>query len=148
MLYLDTSALVKMVRPEPETAALRDWLDAQPDQLLATSALAEVELPRALHRIGETERLARAAELVEDLLLIEIDAHVRRAAADLPEPLLRSLDAIHVASAHQLLPDLSAVITYDRRMAAAIDPAVTVASPGATEDGPGPVPTATEAAGH
>lgn len=136
MLYLDTSALVKIVRPEPESAALRDWLATQPDQLLATSALAEVELPRALHRIGEIERLTRAAELLEDLLIIEIDTYVRRAAADLPEPLLRSLDAIHVASAHQLRPDLSAVLTYDRRMAAAIDPAVTVASPGATEASP------------
>ncbi|MGH3683018.1 MAG: type II toxin-antitoxin system VapC family toxin [Natronosporangium sp.] len=135
MLYLDTSALMKIVRPEPETVALRDWLAAQPDQLLATSALAEVELPRALHRIGETERLSRAVELLEDLLIIEIDTYVRRAAADLPEPLLRSLDAIHVASAHQLRPDLSAVITYDRRMAAAVDPAVTVASPGATGAG-------------
>jgi hypothetical protein len=132
MLYLDTSALVKVVRPEPESVDLRNWLDDRPDQLLATSALAEVELPRALRRLGEVERLSQAFELLEDLLVIEIDAEVRRAAAGLPEPLLRSLDAIHVASAYQLRPDLTAIITYDVRMADAIDPAVTVVGPGSS----------------
>lgn len=53
--------------------------------------------------------------------------------ADRSDPLVRSLDAIHVASAYQLRPDLSAIITYDRRMANAVDPSVTVVSPGAPE---------------
>ena len=143
MLYLDTSALVKIIRPEPETADLRAWLDAQHEQLLATSALAEVELPRALRRIGESERLPEVAELLADLLIIEIDEQVRSTAAGLPEPLLRSLDAIHIASAYQLQPDLAAIVTYDTRMAAAVDPAIPVASPGAAE----PVATARPADG-
>jgi hypothetical protein len=138
MLYLDTSALMKVIRPEPESAELRNWLDDRPDQLLATSALAEVELPRALRRLGEVERLSQAFELLEDLLVIEIDAEVRRTAAGLPEPLLRSLDAIHVASAYQLRPDLTAIITYDLRMAGAIDSAVTVVGPGASAMAAGP----------
>lgn len=132
MLYLDTSALVKIIRPEPESADLRNWLDDRTSQLMATSAVAEIELPRALRRLGEVERLPHAIELLEDLLVIEIDADVRRTAADFSEPLLRSLDAIHVASAYQLRPDLSAIITYDIRMANAVDPTVMVVSPGAT----------------
>lgn len=133
MLYLDTSALVKILRPEPESRQLRAWLEDRSDLLLATSALAEIELPRALRRIGEIERLQRVAPLLEDLLVIEIDPEVRRAAAELADPHLRSMDAVHVASAYQLRPDLSAVVTYDLRMARAVDPATTVASPGAPD---------------
>jgi hypothetical protein len=133
MFYLDSSALVKIVRPEPESAELHAWLEGEPDRLLVTSALAEVELARALRRVGEMERVASAAELLESLLVIEVDADVRRLAADLSDPLLRSLDAIHIASAYQLRPDLSAIITYDHRMASAVDSAVTVVSPGAAD---------------
>lgn len=138
MLYLDTSALVKIIRPEPESAELRAWVDDRPDLLLATSALAEVELTRALLRLGEEDRLTDAVALLADMLIVEIDWQVRAAAAELAEPVLRSLDAIHLASAYELRPDLSAIITYDRRMAAAVDPAVTVASPGAAEPLPAP----------
>jgi predicted nucleic acid-binding protein len=133
MFYLDTSALVKIVRPEPESAELRTWLEDDPERLLVTSALAEVELVRALRRVGETERLASAAELLESLLVIEVDAEVRRMAAQLSDPLLRSLDAIHIASAYQLQPDLTALITYDHRMANAVESTVTVVSPGAVD---------------
>lgn len=131
VIYLDTSALVKVVRPEPETSHLRGWLDRQAGALLVTSALSEVELPRALRRIDEEDRLLRATELFEDLLIIEIDPELRRAAAALADPLLRSLDAIHIASAYELRPDLTAIVTYDVRMARAVDPEVTVVSPGA-----------------
>lgn len=133
MLYLDTSVLVKILRPEPESRQLRAWLEDRSDLLLATSALAEIELPRALRRIGEVERLQRATQLLEDLLVIEIDPEVRRTAAGLTDPPLHLWDAVHVASAYQLRPDLSAVVTYDRRMARAVDPAITVASPGAPD---------------
>lgn len=108
MLYLDTSALLKIVRPEPETAELRAWLDDRPEQLLATSALAEVELPRALLRLGEEDCLTEAVELLADLLVVEIDLPVRTTAYELSGPLLRSLDAIHLATAYELRPDLSA----------------------------------------
>ncbi|WP_219415579.1 type II toxin-antitoxin system VapC family toxin [Pseudonocardia nigra] len=72
MIYLDTAALVKLLRPEPESEALADWLDGRMDTLLVTSTLTEVELPRALRRIDAAllpqvpallERLARHESL-------------------------------------------------------------------------------------
>lgn len=131
MLYLDTSALMKLVRMERETTSLRAWLEARPDELLVTSGLTEVELPRALRRLKETEAIPRALDLLEtNMLILELDPDLRRAAAELPDSVLRSLDAIHLASAYELRPELSALVTYDRRMAQAAEPEVVVASPG------------------
>lgn len=116
MIYLDTAALVKLLRREPESDALLDWLDEREGALLVTSVLAEVELPRALRRT-EPELLVEVPGLLERLARHEIDATVRAMAAAYDIPELRSLDAIHLATAQAALGDrLTAFVTYDRRL--------------------------------
>jgi len=132
MLYLDTAALVKLVRREVASDALVDWLAAQPDELLLSSALAEVELPRAL-RHTEPALLAAIPALLARIALYEIDALVRATAAAYTDPTLRSLDAIHLATADAVLADdLTAFVTYDRHLlTAAAALGLPTASPGA-----------------
>ena len=118
MLYLDTAALVKLVRREPESDALTDWLA---DRALpwVTSALAEVELVHALRRTDH-DLLGSVPALLEHLYRCEIDSLVRATAAAFSDPLLRALDAIHLATAEAVLGrDLTAFVTYDRRLLAA-----------------------------
>lgn len=135
MIYLDTAALVKLIRPEPETGALVEWLDEREGLLLVTSMLAEVELPRALRRT-EPELLTEVPALLERLARHEIDATVRATAAAYEIPELRSLDAIHLATAQSALgARLTAFVTYDRRLlAAASARSLPVASPGVAKD--------------
>jgi predicted nucleic acid-binding protein len=80
------------------------------------SALIEVELPRALLRVNP-ELLSRMPALIGRLGRYEIDEVVRAAAAAYPDPALRSLDAIHLATAHTVFGgQLTAFITYDNRL--------------------------------
>lgn len=116
-LYLDSSALVKLVQQESESGALRGFiLDHKPDTLV-TSALARVEVVRAVwgggHRAIEQARrqLARLDQIVLGGALLD------RAAGLAPQVQLRSLDAIHLAAAQTVGDDLRAIVTYDRRMA-------------------------------
>lgn len=132
MIYLDTAALVKLVRREAESDALVDWLDEREGTLLVTSTLAAVELPRALRRT-EPGLLHEVPALLERLAQHEIDATVRATAAAYDMPELRSLDAIHLATAQAVLGGhLTAFVTYDRRLlAVASAQSLPVASPGA-----------------
>jgi uncharacterized protein len=114
--YLDASAFVKFVLPEPESAALDAALEAWPRK--SSSALLEVEGPRAARRTNPLAYDAARA-LVGGLELIEIDADIRRAAADLADPGLRSLDAIHLATALSLGDRCGAFFAYDDRLGAA-----------------------------
>jgi predicted nucleic acid-binding protein len=115
LAYLDTSALVKLVLPEAESDPLAEALASWPQR--ASSCLAEVELVRAIRRAtGEERALARAEEVLAGLYLLAVDAEVLRLAA-LLEPLeLRSLDALHLASALAVEEDLGAFIAYDHRL--------------------------------
>lgn len=135
MIYLDTSALVKLVRREPETDDLADWLDARADTLLASSAIAEVELPRALRRT-EPELVAAVPALLERIARYEIDELVRRTAAAYSSPDLRSLDAIHLATAHAVFAGaLVSFVSYDKHLLTAAEHlGIPVASPGAPVD--------------
>jgi uncharacterized protein len=128
--YLDTSALAKLVVRERESAALLAALAQWPQ--LVTSALAEVELLRAVRRGGATAAVVRRArEVLAQVHLLAIDAATRQVAALLEPPSLRSLDAIHLASAMALGPELAAFVGYDRRLLeAAAASGLTVASPG------------------
>ena len=132
MIYLDTAALVKLLRPEPESDALADWLDDRMDTLLVTSTLTEVELPRALRRI-DPALLPQVPQLLERLARHEIDGAVRTAAAAYDGTELRSLDAIHLATAQVVLGSrITAFVTYDRRLLlAGANLGMPVASPGA-----------------
>lgn len=123
-----------MLRAEPESEALADWLDDRPEARLISSVLAEVELRRALRRT-EPDLIDEVPALLEHLDRYEIDAGVRRCAASFIDPGLRSLDAIHLATATLLAGrGLDAFVSYDRRLLAAAEAeSLPVASPGAAE---------------
>jgi predicted nucleic acid-binding protein len=119
MLYLDTSALVKLVRREPESDTLADWLDAQTPAPWVSSMLIEVELPRALRRV-DPSLLADVPGIVARVARYEVDEVVRAAAAAFPDPALRSLDAIHLATGDAVFgSQLTAFVCYDERLLAA-----------------------------
>jgi predicted nucleic acid-binding protein len=128
-LYLDSSALVKLVVLEPESTALHEFLRHRPTRL--SSGLAEVEVPRALRRAGfDAPELRRAVALLARINLVGVDRAILRAAAALAPPALRSLDAIHLATALSLGQDLAGIVTYDQRLAeAAADLALDVWAP-------------------
>ena len=117
MLYLDTSALMKLIRREPESDSLADWLDAQTPAPWVSSTLIEVELPRALRRV-EPSLLADVPAIVARVARYEIDEVVRAAAAAAyPNIALRSLDAIHLATADAVFgTQLTAFVAYDERL--------------------------------
>jgi uncharacterized protein len=122
IFYADPSALVKLVRDEPESNALRAFL-ANAD--LVSSDLALTEIPRAVRRAVRDDPnlpldllLDRAGALLEAIALRPLDRPLLLAAGALGEPALRTLDAIHVASALDLQP-VDAFVTYDERQAAA-----------------------------
>jgi len=117
--YLDTSAVVKLLMREPETANLRRQLRRWPRRV--SSALLTVELLRTVKRAGLPHLLSDARHLIGTLHLIRLDDELLDRAAWLDPPNLRSLDAIHLATALSLGTDLGAMVTYDRRMAAGVE---------------------------
>jgi predicted nucleic acid-binding protein len=133
VIYLDTSAIVKLIRPELESNHLTEWLNARHTEHVVTSKLAEVEVPRALRR-EEPTRLAAVPSVLAHLDRLDIDDAVRATAGAYPFPHLPSLDAIHLATADQLVASgktISAFVTYDRRLAGtAAELGLVVAAPG------------------
>ena len=122
MIYLDTCAVVKLARYEDGSEALFDWLDLHQGESLVSSVLLEVELERALRRV-EPAVLPRIPRILNAISRVEIDATVRATAGAYQDALLRSLDAIHLATA-QIVTDsakkeLTAFVTYDKRLIAA-----------------------------
>jgi len=115
VLYLDSSALVKLVVREPESAALRSYVRSSPSRV--SSALARVEVLRAVMPHGP-RAAARARQVLEATSLLALDDALLDAAGALEAPGLRSLDAIHLAAARAVQP-LRALVTYDRRLAEA-----------------------------
>lgn len=115
--YLDTSALAKLIVAEPETAALREWLSDHHDLPLVTSSIGAVELQRLAARVSQPASSA-AVRLLARLDVVSLTPGALAAAAQLPPPEVRTLDALHLASAAEL-SDLQALVTYDHRMAAA-----------------------------
>ncbi|HSV64471.1 MAG TPA: type II toxin-antitoxin system VapC family toxin [Mycobacteriales bacterium] len=116
MIYLDTAALVKLVRREPESDELAGWLADHSETIGVTSVVSEVEVPRALRR-SEPALLRAVPAVLERVALYAIDDLVRATAAAYPDPNLRSLDAIHLATAQAVFGDqLTAFVTYDKRL--------------------------------
>jgi len=111
--YLDSSALVKLVIAEPESASLRRHLGRR--RPLVSSALARTEVLRALLDEGP-EATGRAHALFGRIDLLRINDRVLDSAGTLRPSHLRSLDAIHLASALQLGTDLGTFVSYDQRM--------------------------------
>jgi uncharacterized protein len=118
VIYLDTSAFVKLVREERETADLEAFLRQRFPTTLVSSALLVVETRRAVLRHAP-DLLARADLLLTRIDQVGVTRAVLEAASRLPDPALRSLDAIHLATALQLHRDLEALVTYDSRLVAA-----------------------------
>ena len=129
MVYLDSSAIIKLVVTEPESRALRAYLTDRRERV--ASALARVEVFRALRRAhgGARAPLRRAEQILAGIAVVAVDDPVLHDAAALAPPRLRSLDAVHLATALSL-EGLEAVVTYDRRLAAEVAEAgLGVASP-------------------
>jgi predicted nucleic acid-binding protein len=114
--YLDSSAIVKLAVREPESAALRRYLRRR--RPLLSSALARTEVLRALLPAGD-EAVARGRSVLQRLDLVRVNDRVLEGAGLLRPAELRSLDAIHLATAQQFGRDLKALVTYDERMASA-----------------------------
>jgi uncharacterized protein len=132
LIYLDSSALLKLVRLEDETGALRSWLDLRPSEPVVCSELGRVEVLRVARRLGE-QVLAEARAVVADLDLVPLDRGVQDLACEFTDPLLRTLDALHLASALRLGEDLVAFVAYDHRLArAARAEGLVVHTPGVT----------------
>lgn len=128
-LYLDTSALVKMVVREPESSALTRYLTQFGDDLVFTCALARTELVRAAMPAGP-DVVARAGSLLDSVDTVALTRGLLDTAGTLQPPALRSLDAIHLSAALRGGATLRAVVTYDRRMTSAAEKlGLAVASP-------------------
>ncbi len=116
VIYLDSSAIVKLVVNEPESAALHDFLENR--RPLVSSALARVEVSRAVLSYG-TQGHRAAQELLVQMDLMRISNRILGIAGTLQPDSLRTLDAIHLASALSLEDTLADFVCYDRRLSQA-----------------------------
>ena len=116
MIYLDSSAIVKLVVRESESTALRNFMRSHRDRI--SCSLARTEVPRAVRHIGPAA-LRRARVILDRIHLIRLDDSLLDAAATLDARVLRSLDAIHLAAAQRVSADVEVLVTYDARMAEA-----------------------------
>ncbi|TDO44712.1 hypothetical protein EV643_115214 [Kribbella sp. VKM Ac-2527] len=116
MIYLHTSAFVKLVWAEKETAALQEYLAENASTPLVASTLLVVETRRAVQR-EDPPTMVNADLLLSRIGQIGIGPAVIESAGRIPEPTLRSLDAIHLATALMLQEELQAMVTYDERLA-------------------------------
>lgn len=142
MIYLDSCALVKLIRVEDESAALQIWLDERADELAVTSELARAEVLRVVRRNNHTDQgvlidagelaaeLGEAADVLIAVAQVPVDSDVLQRAGALELPMVRTLDAIHLVSAQGWAAAGTEFVTYDRRLAAAArDAGLTVVSP-------------------
>jgi predicted nucleic acid-binding protein len=133
VIYLDACALVKFIKPEIESEALRSWRAAlPPDTVLVSSELSRLEITRALRRAGvEPEQVPYyAGQALRGVYVLDVTTTVLARAAAYRTARLGSLDAIHLASADPLRPDMSALVTYDQELAhAAVEVGFAVDAP-------------------
>ncbi len=130
MIYLDSSALVKLALTEPESAALARWLAERAGQPLVSSALHRAEVPRAVWR-AEPGALPRSYRVIRRIARVALTPDVLDNSATLPPQGLDPALAIHLASALALKQDLTAFVAYDERLlTAAAGAGLPVARPG------------------
>jgi uncharacterized protein len=115
LLYIDTSAFLKTVWNEAESVALSEFIG---DRVTVSSALLAVEARRSTLRIA-AEMLPRTDLVLADVRLVAISDTLLESAGRLPDPLLRTLDAIHLATALLIRTDVESLLTYDPQLAAA-----------------------------
>jgi uncharacterized protein len=113
-IYLDASALLKLIFEEPETPALETFLSGWPTR--TSSAIARIEVLRISRRLRDEMVTRHARDVIDAVDLIAPDARVFVEATELAPLSLRSLDAIHLATALSLQPDLAGMVVYDRRL--------------------------------
>jgi predicted nucleic acid-binding protein len=122
VIYLDTCAVLKLARDEEHSDEFFGWLEPRAGEPLVSSVLLEIELSRALRRC-DPAALPRVPGILSNISLVEIRPSIRASAAAFADPLLRSLDAIHLATAQFAESStglrLSAFATYDKRLIAA-----------------------------
>ena len=132
MIYLDSSAIVKLIKPEPESRMLANWLNER-NEAPVTSVLAEVEVPRALRRSAPARLAVMPVSSPESSGSRWTPPSVPPPAPTSSTP-SASLDAVHLATAEVLAASgkvVSAFVTYDTRQAAAVEPiGIPVAMPG------------------
>jgi uncharacterized protein len=129
LYYIDTSAAIKLLVEETHSKAFAAFYDADTDAEWVSSALLRIEIIRAVAR-AKPVLLPDARDLLLAFSYITIDDEIVEAAMAEPDRSLRSLDAIHLATARLLGPDLDAIVTYDDRLAkAASDAGLVTASP-------------------
>jgi uncharacterized protein len=129
VIYLDSTALVKLALTEPESAALARWLAERPDQPLVSSAVARAEVPRVIWR-AEPGALPRSYRVIRRVARVALTTDVLDNSATLPPRGLDPARAIHLASALALRPELTAFVAYDEQLlAAAADAGLPVATP-------------------
>jgi len=113
LAYADASALVKLILPESDSAAMHRWY-VEAERLI-TSRAGIIETERATRRRAYDEDQKNL--ILRDVEILEVDADIGRVAASIEPPTVRTLDAIHLASALALGPELEAFVTYDDRLA-------------------------------
>lgn len=127
--YIDSSAFVKLIVAEPESAALRARLRRWPDRVSAS--LLRTETVRALRRSGNDQLVGQARRMFAAINLVRLDEPLLDRAGDFEPAELRSLDAVHLAAALSMGPDLGTIVTYDNRLRdAALTQGLDVESPG------------------
>ena len=114
MIYLDTSAALKLVLPEAETAALELWISERAGLARVSSRLLRIEMLRSVVRTAP-QRMGRANVVLSSVTLVSMD-DVAPTAEVIGDHTLRSLDAIHLATAHELRAELTAFVCYDKRL--------------------------------
>ena len=103
MIYLDSAAVVKLVHAEPESAALRGWLDERAETGWISSVLVEIESFRALARYAP-DAVARLPAVLDQIDLIELDPRIQILAQTAKPAMVRSLGAIHLGTALHARP--------------------------------------------
>lgn len=122
MIYLDACALVKFIKPEMESEALRAWRQhLPPGSELITSELASLEITRALLRAGVdyTKVPYFVSQALRDVYIVDLSTTVLDRARSYGLPRLGSLDAIHLATADPFRAEMTAFVTYDGELTAA-----------------------------
>lgn len=114
MIYLDTSAALKLVLPEPETESLELWIAERAGVPRVSSRLLRIEMLRAVAR-NAPHRMNRANAVLSAVALLSMD-DIAPTAEVIGDQMLRSLDAIHLATAHEVRTDLTAFVCYDKRL--------------------------------
>jgi predicted nucleic acid-binding protein len=115
MIYLDSAAVVKLAHAEPESAALRGWLEERAEAQWVSSVLTEIESFRALARYAP-EAVSRLPAVLDQIDLIDLDQPIRMLARTVTPATVRSLDAIHLGTALRIRPALTSFVTYDKRL--------------------------------